>query len=252
MSVLDAFIFGGEHLFSGYRTYSSKENNVNIMNSNDSIYTLKPIDLNKIKTIAFPEDQYKKEMNTKTQIVLHHTVSGDGVNGDISTWEGTPERIATCIIIDRQGIPWQLFSSKYWAYHLGAGNEDLDKHSIGIEIDCWGWVKPTSNGTYKTYYGNEVELEDVEYYEDGFRGYKFYEKYTDAQIQTIGELILYWNKVYGIPLKYNEDMWNLSRNALNGKPGIWSHVSYRKYSEKTDAHPQKNLVEMLKSLEKSS
>jgi len=208
---------------------------------------LKPINLDKIETIDFPESEYIQEEYEKTQIVLHHTVSGDGINGDIATWEDDPRRIATCVIIDRGGTPWQLFSSKYWAYHLGAGNSNLDKHSIGIEIDNWGWLTPASNGKYKTYYGNEINVV-AQYYPDMFRGYNYYEKYTNAQIRTVGELILYWNKRYNIPLDYNKDMWTISERARRGTPGIWSHVSYRPAPEKTDCHPQPELISMLKTL----
>lgn len=208
---------------------------------------LKPINLGKIETIQFPENQYFQESFSKKQICLHHTVSGDGVNGDISSWEGTSERVATCIIIDRAGIPWQLFSSKYWAYHLGAKNSNLDKHSIGIEIDNYGWLIPTSSGKFKTYYGNEIYA-ITQYYPDGFRGYNYYEKYTDAQIKTTGELLLYWHMIYDIPLTYNEDMWNISQNALSGKPGIWTHVSFRPFPEKSDLHPQPEMISMLKTL----
>jgi len=208
---------------------------------------LKPIDLSKIKSVPFPDSQYFKQEYQKTQIVLHHTMSGNGVSGDIATWEADPKRIATCIIIDRDGVPWQLFSSKYWAGHIGASNLWLDRHSIGVELDNWGWLIP-DNGAYRTYYGNIVDV-STQYYPNGFRGYQYYERYTDAQIKTLGELLLFWNKKYNIPLTYNEDMWNVSLKALTGQKGVWTHVSYRPAPEKTDCHPQPNLIDMLKSLE---
>jgi len=228
---------------------------------------LKPIDLSKIEVVPFADDQFFKEEYQKTQIVLHHTVSGNGVDGDISSWEADPKRVATCIIVDRAGTPWQLFSSKYWAGHLGAGNLWLDRHSIGIEIDNWGWLiqgdgttkmfgyppKPikTELGRYYTYYGNSVAT-SIQYYPEGFRGYKYYEKYTNDQIRTVGELILYWKMRYNIPLTYNSKMWDVSPDALGGKPGIWAHVSYRPTSQKTDIHPQPEMIKMLKTLENIS
>lgn len=221
-----------------------QENNEKNMWSN-----LKPIDLTKIETIQFPEDQYYKETFKKTQICLHHTVSGDGVNGDITTWEGDAQRVAVCIVVDRGGVPWQLFSSKYWAHHLGlktSNNVALNKGSIGIEIDNWGWLTPTTNGKYKTFYGNEVYV-TTQYYPNKFMGYNYYEKYTNAQIQTVGELLLYWKKVYNIPLTYNEDMWDKNDKALSGKTGVWTHVSFRG-NGKSDCHPQPELIEMLKTV----
>jgi len=222
---------------------------------------LKPLDPSKLKNISFPDNQYFKEEYKKTQIIIHHTISGDGVNGDINSWEATPEKIAVCIIIDRNGIPYQLFSSKYWAYHLGCNNTWLDRHSIGVELDNWGGLilgdgtnklfdNPPKNiktepGKFYSYYGNIVNVPIQQYY-NNFRGYYYFERYTIDQIKTLGELILYWNLKYNIPLTYNENMWDISQEALGGKPGIWSHISYRK--DKSDCHPQPELIEMLKSL----
>ena len=41
-------------------------------------------------------------------------------------------------------------------------------------------------------------------------------------------------------------MWEVSQDALCGKPGIYTHVSFRK--DKSDCHPQKELIQMLKEL----
>ena len=226
-------------------------------------HDLKPLDLSKIQVVVFPDNSFSKKIYLKKQIVLHHTISGDGVDGDIRTWENDKTVVGTCIIIDRAGTPWQLFSSKYWAWHLGVGRKVLDSHSIGIELDNWGWLIPgdgtvkkfnyppknvrTEMGKYYAYYGNSVAV-PLQHYPDGFRGYNYYEKYSHNQIQTLGELILYWNLKYDIPLDYNEDMWDVSQRALSGTPGIWTHVSYRPTPQKSDCHPQPELIEMLKTL----
>lgn len=217
---------------------------------------LKPIDLAKIKLVEFPENQYFKEVFSKNQIILHHTVSGPGPRGDLDTWIRDTRRIATCIILDNEGIPHQLYSSKYWAYNTGVSSW-LDKQAIAIEIDNWGplvlgtgenhtfgnKVVKTVKGKFYAAYGNVVDVE-VQHYPKKFRGYKYYEKYTERQIRTTGELLLYWNRRYGIPIGYNEDMWDVSPRALEGWTGVWTHVSYRK--DKSDCHPQPELIEMLK------
>jgi len=221
---------------------------------------LKPIELSKIKAVDFPDEQYYPIETTKKQLVLHHTVSGPGVRGDLQTWLNDTSRVATHFIIDRDGTLYQLFSSKYWAHHLGVTknilteygftdiqtrNVKLNQNSIGIEIDNWGYLTKTSDGKFKTVYGNIVDV-DVQEYPNLFKGYRYYEKYSNAQIQTIGELLLYFNKKFGIPLDYNEDMWNVSKDALSGKSGIWSHCSFR--PDKSDLHPQKEVIDMLKTL----
>ena len=223
---------------------------------------LKPIELSKIKAVDFPDEQYYPIETTKKQLVLHHTVSGPGVRGDLQTWLNDTARVATHFIIERDGTPHQLFSSKYWSHHLGVTksiltdygftdiqtrNVELNQSSIGFEIDNWGYLIKTSDGKFKTVYGNIVDVE-VQEYPNLFRGFQYYEKYTDAQIQTIGELLLYFNKKFGIPMDYNEDMWEVSKDALSGKPGIYSHCSFR--PDKSDVAPQSELIEMLKSLKK--
>ena len=62
------------------------------------------------KFIYFPSDQYFQTENTgKKQIVLHHTVSGQGVNGDIAWWRSTAAHIATSMIIGHDGKIYQCF-----------------------------------------------------------------------------------------------------------------------------------------------
>ena len=52
------------------------------------------LDLKKLIQVDFPDDQYYRSQTNKKQIVLHHTVSGQGVNGDIAWWRSTAAHIA--------------------------------------------------------------------------------------------------------------------------------------------------------------
>lgn len=229
---------------------------------------LKPIVLSKIKSYSFPENKYFHDEYEKTQIVLHHTVSGGSIEGDVSTWANGKYNVGVTIVIDRAGVPWQLFDSKYWAYHLGTGDHSLDKHSVAIEIDNWGGLvlgdgttkqfgknedgTPrmiyTVSGKYYAYYGNNVNLpvSQIQSYPQGYRGYNYFEKYTLEQIRTVGELILFWGLKYNIPLYYNATMFNLTEEALRGKHGVWTHTSYR--IDKSDMHPQPEMKEMLQAI----
>lgn len=210
--------------------------------------------------VQFPESQFIKEETVKTQIVLHHTASGPGVDGDLAWWRKTPERVATHFIIDRAGQIYQLFDLKYWAWHLGLSNKDftsmgctyrnLDKTSVGIELDCWGHLKKSADGRfYPTgMEGKARPVTDVHEYcsSNKWRGHTLYEKYTAAQISALKDLLHELCSQLSIPKKYNLDMWGASVNALKGTPGIWTHASYRK--DKSDCHPQLELCEMLKLL----
>lgn len=213
-----------------------------------------------MKTIShdFPENQYYKEITPKKGIVLHHTVSGDSVLNDIEWWKSTPERVATPIIIARDGGIHQMYSSQYWAHHLGitekhfsqfsllAINTKLNKEFVGIELDSWGALT-TKNFRYYSFSGQEVPKENVAYYEKGFRGSKYFEKYTPAQLASLKELLEYWGERYNIPLAYKGNiMFDFNKRALSGESGVWAHVSFR--PDKSDVHPQAELIEMLKQL----
>jgi N-acetylmuramoyl-L-alanine amidase len=216
-----------------------------------------------LKTIiqqAFPVGKYFSKKFTKTQIVLHHTVSGEGVLGDITHWIKSKFRMGTCVIVGRRGDINQLFSSRFWAYHLGVTTSTYrrmgvpykrrDMESIGIELDSYGGLKFNKTlDRWENVYGGHVLDANVIEYKDGYRGYFAFERYTKEQIESIRQLLVYWNEQYGIPLTYNEGMFDVSAKALGGTPGVWSHTSYR--FDKSDVHPQPELIEMLKSLTKN-
>jgi len=212
--------------------------------------------LERIISEGFAPDQYIREFTQKNQIVIHHTVSGKGVGGDLNWWLNDPKRIATALLIDRNGVPYQTFSTNYWAYHLGVKRRsDLDKYSIGIELDSWGPLLQTKNGKFyspkRTKNGLApntamASVDPADVVEIDFRGFHFFEKYTQAQLDTLKELLYYLCNKWGISAAYQADMWDVSDRALAGQNGIFTHVSYRK--DKTDCYPYPGLIDTLKSI----
>lgn len=219
------------------------------------------------KNWNFPETQYLREKTEKRQITIHHTVSGEGVDGDMNWWLNSADRIATSYIIDREGRLHKCFADDFWAHHLGCKAKDfvdmgvpykkLDPSNIGIELDSWGALVQHSDGLFYPvkYEGGKVfpnlKCKPVPYiYEycstHKFRGFQYYERYTTAQLDTLRELLIYLQKRHNIPAHYSSDIWFLCRRALQGDFGIYSHASFR--SDKSDCHPQVELENLLKSL----
>jgi N-acetyl-anhydromuramyl-L-alanine amidase AmpD len=200
--------------------------------------------------VQYPLDktQYFQEKYTKRQIVIHHTASNGNAKNVITGWQKNTERIGVAFVIDHDGIIHQTFSSAHWAHHLGThelNNTLLNKQSIGIELCNWGALK-LQKSKYINYLNQENPLDEVYVYDSPFRGSFYYQKYTDKQIESLAKLINYLTETYNIPKDYKKDMWDISRSALSGSPGIYTHVSYRK--DKSDCHPQKDLIEKLKNL----
>jgi N-acetyl-anhydromuramyl-L-alanine amidase AmpD len=210
--------------------------------------------MNLIQT-DFPSSQYFAEETPKKQIYLHHTAGNSNAINTFKWWASNPERIATCVAIAGDGQIVQGFSSKYWAYHLGIKRSvfdvygfpfiNLDKISIGIEICNWGQLSE-SNGKFYNYVGGEVPKSEVVELLTPYKGWKYFHNYTDAQIESVRELLVLWNQRYGIPLKYNEDIWAVTSRALKGESGVFTHNSVRK--DKVDIYPHQKMIQMLKSL----
>ena len=223
------------------------------------------LDVRKINQVPLRESQYIKESTKKLQIVLHHTAGNSSGVGTIKMWDNDDRgRIATCVTISGKGLSkdtydgeiCQAFASKYWAYHLGIKPDvfranglpyrSLDPIAIGIEICNWGPLT-NKNGKYYNYVDRLVPADQVCELAVPYKGHKYYHRYTDAQIQSVKELLVYWKNLWNIPIEYKEeDMWKVSKNALSAVPGVYSHNSYRK--DKSDIYPCPRMIEMLKSL----
>jgi len=121
----------------------------------------------------------------------------------------------------------------------------LDKISIGIEICNWGPLTKQGDKFFN-YVGREVPADEVCTLATPYKGHTYYHNYTDKQIQSVKDLLLYWKEKYGIPLTYNQDIWDVTTRALKGEAGVFTHNSVRK--DKSDIYPHPKMVEMLKSI----
>lgn len=214
-----------------------------------------------IKQVDFPENQYIKEEHPKKQIYLHHTAGNPNGENVFKHWANNTERIATCVTISgkgpgcKDGEIVQGFSSKYWAFHLGlkestfqkAGHKykSLDRISIGIEICNWGQLT-LEDGKFYNYVNKVVPDDQVIKLPKKYKNHLYFHNYTDAQIESVKELLLLWKDKYKIPLTYNEDIWDICPRALAGDKGVFTHNSVR--TDKVDVYPHPKLIEMLKSL----
>lgn len=209
--------------------------------------------------VDFPVSQYIREEHPKTQIYLHHTAGNSSGVNVFQFWASNPERIATCVAISGKGSNdgqiVQGFSSKYWAYHLGLKESTFDKYgvpfrsldriSIGVEICNWGQLTRKGDKFFN-YVNREVPVDEVIDLKTPYKGFRYFHNYTDAQIQSVKDLLLLWKDRYNIPLTYNEDIWGITTRALKGEPGVFTHNSVR--TDKVDIYPHPKMIQMLKSL----
>jgi N-acetyl-anhydromuramyl-L-alanine amidase AmpD len=216
-----------------------------------------------IVQVEMSANEYIKESTDKKQIFLHHTAGNASGVSTINNWNNDSRgRIATCVCIantgakEGDGVISQGFSSQYWAYHLGVKREvfeanklpyiPLDKYSIGIEICAWGQLTE-KGGKFYNYVNREVPKDQVCELDEAYKGHKYYHRYSDAQIRSVENLLKYWAERYEIPLDYRpEHMWSVSKEALAGAPGVYTHNSVRK--DKVDIFPQPEMIQMLQNI----
>ena len=213
------------------------------------------LDLQKIVQERLDSNQYNHEEHPKRQIYLHHTAGGPSAVNVAKFFNSQQGKVATAFIIGANGTIVQCFSSKHWAYHLGlkedifneagVGYQSLDKISIGIEICNYGPLTKR-NGYYYNYLNARVDYTEVEFLATKYKGHIYWQKYTDAQIESTRQLLVYLCDTYKIPRDYYASIFDIDKRALQGERGIFTHNSVRK--DKSDIYPCPRMIEMLKSL----
>lgn len=184
-----------------------------------------------------------KVFTQKKQLVFHHT-GGPTADGAINWWKirlNGKGSVSAPIVIDTNGTVILLYNIFYYSDHLGVKNNyNLNKISIPIELVCEGFLTEAQ--------ANKLKASEVQEYETPFRGYRWFKKYTNAQIDALSQLaptICYLADIPINPYKYG-NYFEISKDALTGVPGTYSHASYNK--GKSDLHPQPEMIEFLSSL----
>jgi hypothetical protein len=173
--------------------------------------------------------------------------------------------VATSTGINDDGKIYKAFDEQFWAGSIGCeakvfiqhniplvrnnkgniiNNAILDQGAVAVEICNWGCL--TEKNGKKLSWAN-VEVPENKVIALDYKSFKFYERYTNDEIETLKRWTLLNALRFNIPLDYSEDdMWQVSKKALSGQPGLYTHNSYR--WDKNDVSPQPALIEMAKTL----
>lgn len=211
------------------------------------------------------ESHYFKTLFAKKQIIWHHSAGWDNARGMFDWWKKDKViHVATAIGISDDGTVWKGFDESYWAASIGCkasvftqndvtlkyrngriiNNQALDESAVAVEVCNWGSLTE-KDGKFYTWSNHQLPAEKV--IELNYKGIKYFEIYTDAEIKTLK----YWTLLnalrFDIPLEYSYDQFfTVNRKALSGEKGVYTHNSYR--FDKNDVSPQPKLIEMAKTL----
>jgi len=190
------------------------------------------------------ETYYTAEAFPKERLVLHFTAGF--IRGDVRVLtipkSDPATRVSVAFIIARDGNIYNLFDSRYWAYHLGptavGGNTQMSRSSVGIEISNIGPLTPQGQSLHNTISKSAYcNLNEAMYYRKAsYRGYNYYASFTDAQYSSLITLLRYLTGRFNIPRRFLPLASRYdTRNDIAQFRGIVSHVNFR--TDKFDIGP---------------
>lgn len=221
-----------------------------------------------INKYYLPPKEYMKGPTKKEYIFLHHTAGWNNPYAVVDMWaKDTRGPIGTQYVIGGinpktgdetyDGVIVEAFPDTGYAWHLGIGNTYTHTHSVGIELCHFGWVIK-SGSNYLTYTNTKVDPRFVIDLKYKFRGYQYWIKYSDEQINSLRHLITLIANKHNISthiglqerlktMKPQDAFEYFDGAKLGTVKGILSHTSVIK-SGKFDVFPQDELIDMIKSL----
>jgi len=200
---------------------------------------------------------------------LHHTAGSSDPIATVDNWnKDSRGRVATQYCIGgidlkggtkHDGLIVECFPDYYLGWHLGkVDNFDMSRYSVAVEINNWGYLEKKGDKFFN-YAGGEVPKDQVCDLGYKFRGKQYWHRYTDAQIESLGNLIKHIKRIYpsipiseGLPQMLRDgmkpvDAFAFMSDACKGKvKGTLTHSNVR--SDKMDCYPDPRLVELLKTI----
>jgi len=222
------------------------------------------------------------KLHLRLEIFLHHTAGWNNPYRVVDQWAADSRgKIATEFVIGGQDIRnnnaqydgeiVQAMPEGSYAWHLGTGNNEMHRNSIGIEICNFGYLTkggyftqvngvrtwiPKNESKFYTYVGTEAHPNQVVQLSAKFRGYEYWHKYSENQLHALKALLLHLRDKYNINLKNGLPQLiqqrgvsafdHLDRERCYQEKGVWSHTNVS--AVKTDVFPQEELIELLLSL----
>lgn len=172
----------------------------------------------------------------KERIAVHFTAGY--LKGDLAALTKKDNHVSTPFVVARDGTIYQLFSSKYWSYHLGkgaqGGNEAMSKSSVAIELSNVAYLREKDGNLVDPYgaqYCTPAETDAYVKLPTPYRGYTHFATFTDAQYGSLVSLLRYLTATYKIPATFLPESQRYDVYADVAKfKGITTHVNYQPQS----------------------
>lgn len=184
-----------------------------------------------------PVGNYKN----KKQILLTHTARDlrDYINGLKYRINGNNKKLPH-YIISREGKIYQILPPTTYSNYIDI--KSYNKNTIIISLENLGWLRKNPlKGGYINWIGN---IYKDRIYERKWRGYFFWQPYTDEQMNSLSNLIKELCVEFNIPETFIGH--NVKVDKIEKFNGIATYSNYDK--ERTDLNPSFNFEEIIKTL----
>lgn len=217
----------------------------------------------------------------KRYIFLHHTAGWNNPYAVISDWNRDARGpIGTQYVIGGPNISTgdpkydgeivQCMKDDQFGWHLGIGNTAVHRESIGIELCNFGWLTLNGYTSLKTgkwiskppgkytYTGVRVQDDQVVDLGFDFRGFRYYHRYSDRQLDALRSLLPALSEKHGVDISKglkqrliaNKDprkafeYSDAIRNGTENKTGLYCHSNVIK-AGKWDINPQPEMIKLI-------
>jgi hypothetical protein len=200
------------------------------------------------RSLRLPPDEFFATTSPKSGICIHHTVGGSA-KSTFDWWqqdrskEGSRLKVGTAFVIDHDGTVFEVFDPAAWAYQFGlpwAATKKLafEQRFIGIEIASEGALIERDGQLYcfdRVSDRTKVNRADAFDFGKDFRGYRYFDRYAEAQVVALTELINDLCTRFPVPRRVPDGFLEFFGDALAGFEGIIGHTMVR--TDKTDPLP---------------
>ena len=193
--------------------------------------------------------QIEKIPTSKDTIVLNLNITEDQTNYSLN-WNKDidgKDAIVTFTIGNKSkydGVVFRNYDDNFWSYSLGTDIKSFNISSITIELLSDGWAR-NIDGKWMNKLGKEVESKDIVELELPYMGEKYWVKYTDSQLNSLGELLKYLSTKWDINLSFSYDANWFSSDSFNSTFGLRNATQLNKF--RIGLFPQKELIDLLNS-----
>ncbi len=198
------------------------------------------------RSLRLPDNQYFPVTDQKSGIAIHHTVGGSA-RSTFNWWRDSQAIVGTSYIIGRDGTVFEVFDPRHWAWQFGlkwpsSRKTAFERRHIGIELASEGGLIEHNGNLYCFDRISPRTLKDrAEAFDYGqeYRGYRYFDRYEPAQMDSLVELINDLCADFGISKEIPGNHFDYYGEKLVHFKGIIGHTMVRR--DKSDPAPDANL-----------